>query len=106
MSLTPFCGMHQGCEYPRDDKEKESNGKFTSKKGNKKKRAKKSKDKKVRNRKKPQDPRTTPISIAGPLKITKADGTVTIEKASADWSKIHKTDFLANPYRKSRPKKY
>lgn len=46
------------------------------------------------------------ISIAGPLKITKADGTVTIEKADANWAKVHKTDYLANPYRKSRPRKY
>ena len=81
-------------------------GNLPAKKSNKKKRAKKSKNKKVRNRKKPEDPRTTAISIAGPLKITKADGTVTYEKASPGWSKINKIDFLANPYRKSRPKKY
>ena len=81
-------------------------GNLPAKKSNKKKRAKKSKNKKVRNRKKPQDPRTMGISIAGPLKITKADGTVTIEKADANWAKVHKTDYLANPYRKSRPRKY
>lgn len=57
-------------------------------------------------RKKPDDPRNAPISIAGPLKIIKPDGTVIIEKASPGWNKAKKTDFLANPYRKARPRKY
>lgn len=64
-----------------------------------------SKKKKSVKRKKPEDPRTTGISIAGPLKIIKKDGTVIIEKASPGWRSVHKTDFLANPYRKPRPRK-
>lgn len=62
--------------------------------------------KKTRNRRERIDPRTKGISIAGPLKITRADGTVVIEKASPEWEKVHKTDYLANPYRKARPRKH
>lgn len=62
--------------------------------------------KKKRKRKKPADPRNAPISIAGPLKITKPDGTVIIEKAGPGWKNVNKTDYLANPYSKPRPRKY
>ena len=62
--------------------------------------------KKKRRRKRPADPRTSEISIGGPIKITKADGTVEFQPASPGWRKILKKDYLGNPYSKPRPKKY
>ncbi len=62
--------------------------------------------KKKRRRKRPADPRISEISIGGPIKITKADGTVEIQPASPGWRKILKKDYLSNPYNKPRPKKY
>ena len=70
------------------------------------KRQKELRGKKGRKRKKPDDPRTSAISIGGPIKITKADGTVEYQPASPGWRKIGKTDYLGNPYRKARPRKY
>ena len=59
-----------------------------------------------RRRKRPADPRISEISIGGPIKITKADGTVEFQPASPGWRKILKKDYLSNPYNKARPKKY
>ena len=52
------------------------------------------------------DPRTSEISIGGPVKITKADGTVEYRPASPGWRKVLKKDYLKNPYGKPRPRKY
>ncbi len=52
------------------------------------------------------DPRSSQISIGGPVKITKADGTVEFQPASPGWRNIHKKNSLDNPYRKPRPQKY
>lgn len=61
---------------------------------------------KKRRRKRPADPRTSEIAIGGPIKITKADGTVEFQPASPGWRKVLKKDYLSNPYNKARPKKY
>lgn len=70
------------------------------------KRQKQSRSKKERKRKQPADPRTFAISIGGPIKISKADGTVEYQPASSEWKNVGNTDYLGNPYRKARPKKY
>lgn len=44
--------------------------------------------KRKRRRKNIIDPRESPISIAGPLKITKKDGRVEIVPASPDFKKV------------------
>ena len=62
--------------------------------------------KKKRRRKRPADPRISEITIGGPIKITKANGTVEIQPASPGWKNILKKDYLGNPYSKPRPKKY
>lgn len=52
------------------------------------------------------DPRTSEISIGGPIKITKADGTIEYQPASPGWRNVLKNDYLGSPYSKARPRKY
>lgn len=64
------------------------------------------KNKKRRKRARPDDPRVKEISIAGPLKIIKADGTIEVLPASSGWSKVGNSNYMASPYRTARPRKY
>ena len=48
----------------------------------------------------------SPISIAGPLKITKADGTVEIKPASPGFNKVGTKNYLGSEYPKARARKY
>ncbi|NBR35834.1 MAG: hypothetical protein EBT80_00330 [Chitinophagales bacterium] len=69
-------------------------------------RGKNKKRRKRKKREKPDDPRISEISIGGPLKITKSDGTVEIIPAGSEWKKVGSVDYMASPYRKARPRKY
>lgn len=53
-----------------------------------------------------QDPRTTAISIGGPIKIIKADGTVEFKPGSPEFKHVGKTNYLGSPFSKPRPRKY
>lgn len=62
--------------------------------------------KRKRRRKKIIDPRESPISIAGPLKITKADGRVETVPASPDFKKVGRENYFGSYYSKPRARKY